>query len=422
MKSSVLFVPLPRTFSQKCDFASIGRLFPGSENAVLSLSQQIRSRDVILNSFVDYSSLLYSKLGGMLYTTWSDPFNPNNCIPSQLVETELTNCIWNQICCLEEAVLKNDCQSSDGLKNIRAIISDIHACVINFNKVIQNIRHPIFNNALGQFLTYYHEYLDAAWMMNVVEFSKKGSLLAKTISGCLAKINDCLKLIGTMNNNTGYYLQGICKSIQAYLFGKINLEIGNECIVKNEFGKAIRYFQNGINCLNNFQNNNKSNFISVETAISLLKEKLNNLFQSTKSNNSKIYQQIIPNDVPQFPPPPQKQLIEPNQSLILNDNTIQNVQQINNFSEWDKVISIKGKVGLRLQQMKNQYNFSNVCTELERQMFQAQSSDNIIINAMNYYGKIEGLQKQAIEVLIGQALVFYENVDERLNILENQYI
>ncbi|KAH0786753.1 hypothetical protein GPJ56_009282 [Histomonas meleagridis] len=414
-RSSILFVPLPPARPYSYDINSLSSI---AGPRACELSKEIRNNPNE-NNYQEYIQILYTKLGTRFQSAWSNPFNANDVIQSTTIETEILNTIWNFLSLIHRRILSLDIDKHDDLRSIRYLISDSHSCVSNFISIVTKIQHPIFNESFVKFLQSYHCYLDSIWKYSIVLFSKETKLYAKTCHLCLKEMHDCFTLTQFLHPVARPFLSSVCKSLEIILQSKIRYDAGNEFVKNHEIGKAISSFQTGIYSLSQPRTPGPS-LSMIDTAISIIKNTLEMALAQARAENKRIYNQSVPREPPLLPNPCQHTQIEPNVQLLLDQTNVSfhpNLGSSAVFPQWNNVMRMKGNIKRKMNEMMSRVNLKQKCNELNEQMKMAESSDEVVANAIRHFGIVKGLQRNAIEALIQQALEFYGDMGKRLDVL-----
>ena len=453
MHSSLIFVQLPYSIGAPSDPQSFSSLFHGNTPRILNLSQSTKREIPDLNSFRPYLQELGKFFGSQVNAEWSNPFNQNERIRSRAVESEIAATIWNFNAAIQKKILLIDSTDSENLRLIKHYLSEMSACSKDFKDTVSKIQHPFFSFNLANFMQAYNSYICRFWQFASVMLQNP-NLTPGAIMSCIEEIKVCRNALSRLPLNIQNYMNPILSFLSDYLNAFVRYQLGKNEKMKSSYGLAIAYFNSGIQFLQSHQNS----VFQVQHLIpanKLLFSALKNELTVTTNENNNIYYVFVPKEIPQLPAPitpseipmsisvfqsgqgcspnnAQSQYISPPSIMgspmphtAISYPTIAPLPSIPsskvaiNKDEWDQVCQLKSSLSSKIQFafQNNNPQFHQAIAQLSQMMVQADQQDQILSFAIGMATNNPQISIPVINALIFQADVFYNSVEERLNII-----
>ena len=220
MQTSLLFIPFPHSNGSTNDDNGFNQLFQGEAQKMMELARSTKMKGGTLSSFRPYIKSLSTRRGSQIQSVWSDPFNQNNCVPSQTVEVEIIGTIWNYIAGIHTKLLQENSSDIQCLKTMRADFEEINACNAAFGEILSSkVQHQFFTSHLLHFMKLYQNYICSYWQLSCISTTNRSDLIPSISSRCLEDIKACENYCSQLHYTAKCYMLPAIESIRSYIEG-----------------------------------------------------------------------------------------------------------------------------------------------------------------------------------------------------------
>lgn len=282
MRTSLLFIPFPHSNGSTNDPNAFNQLFQGEASQMMELSRVTKMNGCVPSSFRPYIRSLSTKRRSQLQSVWSDPFDSNNCVPSQSVEIEIIATIWNYIVSIHMKVLQENSSDVQCLKTMRGDFEEINACNAAFEQISSTIQHPFFTPQLAQFMKLYQSYITSYWQLSCISSTNKTNLIPAASVRCFEDIKSCENYCSQLNSSARNYLLPAIDSIRSYIEGYTHYRLSFISLDSRQYGLTFSHLKKGIEVIksrNNYQNSPQAQSINSanQYILNALEENYNKL-------------------------------------------------------------------------------------------------------------------------------------------------